>query len=240
MVCLQIIRFPKQYIPFAFISMAIHRLPLSLNDGISFWKLMGSGKGGTFSKDPDWQQWSILTVWKNEKSLKNYLSSGFVFQFNKIFAQETLVLILDPIAGHGLWDGKNPFTTKNEVDKNQESKTKIAILTRASIRWKKAKSFWDAVPDVEKLMNTSKGYLFSIGVGEVPYLRQATISIWESLEDAKTFAYKSKEHREVIDRTRKEDWYSEELFMRFNILHQSGTINGKQALNNFNNSIEIL
>lgn len=228
MVCLQIIRFPKIFVPIAFISMAIHRLPLSLNKHISFWKLMGSGKGGTFSKEPDWQQWSILTVWENEIALKNYLNSGFIFKFNKWFANEQLILHLQPIAGHGLWDGGNPFKINEKETKSKTYHGPIGIITRASIRLNKAKDFWNAVPDVEKLMNISPGYIFSVGVGEIPYFRQATFSIWDSLESAKNFAYQSREHREVIDRTRKEDWYSEELFMRFNLIDISGTLHGKK------------
>jgi hypothetical protein len=42
--------------------MAIHRFPLWFNKKISFFKLMGCGKNGTFDKNPDWQQWGILTV----------------------------------------------------------------------------------------------------------------------------------------------------------------------------------
>lgn len=42
----------------------------------------------------------------------------------------------------------------------------------------------------------------------------------------KAFAYGSNEHAEVIRKTRKLDWYSEELFARFRLISGSGTNKG--------------
>ena len=61
-VSLTILRYRKRFIPFALLSMMLFRLPLWLNKKISFWKLLGTGKSGTFDKHPDWQQWGILGV----------------------------------------------------------------------------------------------------------------------------------------------------------------------------------
>ncbi len=57
LVALTIIRYSKSTIPMAFLAMAVHRIPLYLNRKCSFWKLMGSGKNGTFDKQADLQQW---------------------------------------------------------------------------------------------------------------------------------------------------------------------------------------
>jgi hypothetical protein len=50
----------------------------------------------------------------------------------------------------------------------------------------------------------------------------------------KAFAYGSKEHADVIRKTRKEDWYSEELFARFKIISSSGKLNGIDPLSKIN------
>ncbi|MFN6374881.1 MAG: hypothetical protein ACK4YD_06925 [Chitinophagia bacterium] len=42
--------------------------------------------------------------------------------------------------------------------------------------------------------------------------------MWESAEDMKNFAYKKNAHKEVIKNTRRQGWYSEEMFLRFFIL----------------------
>jgi heme-degrading monooxygenase HmoA len=52
----------------------------------------------------------------------------------------------------------------------------------------------------------------------VPLTKQATFSIWESEAEMKAYAYKMRAHQEVIKRTRDENWYSEEMFLRFRLL----------------------
>ena len=46
----------------------------------------------------------------------------------------------------------------------------------------------------------------------------------------KSFAYQGKDHTEVIHKTRKEKWYSEDMFTRFKITGSTGTIKGINPL----------
>ena len=46
-------------------------------------------------------------------------------------------------------------------------------------------------------------------------MEQATFSVWKNFDAVKKFAYVSKEHSEIIKKTRKRNWYSEDLFARF-------------------------
>ena len=95
---------------------------------------------------------------------------------------------------------------------------KIAVLTRATIRLNKLNSFWKNVPLVNAAMQSAKGLQASYGIGEIPFIKQATLSIWDNIDAMKTFAYKMKEHQTVIAKTRKENWYSEEMFTRFEVI----------------------
>ena len=61
-VTLTIIKYPTKYIPFAFLAMALFRIPLWFQKKISFYKLMGTGKNGTFDKRPDFNQWAIMAA----------------------------------------------------------------------------------------------------------------------------------------------------------------------------------
>ncbi len=70
-VSLTIVRYPKAFVPLALMAMAILRLPLYFQRKCSFYKLMGSGKNGTFDFHPDWQQWALLAVWEDEESFQN-------------------------------------------------------------------------------------------------------------------------------------------------------------------------
>jgi heme-degrading monooxygenase HmoA len=224
-VSLTIIKYRKRYIPFAFLAMMLFRLPLRLSSRNSFWKLMGSGKGGTFSKKPDWQQWAILTASDlhfKHVQLKNSapeialrrLYGPFISWWLRIFKCETLTYLMVPVEGHGLWDGKKAF---GDLPYKSDYDGRIAVLTRASIRASQQKRFWSYVETVSNRMMQSPGFIKSYGIGEVPYLKQATFSIWENKESLKAFAYQSPEHTEVIEKTRKENWYSEDMFVRFRI-----------------------
>nr|WP_294942034.1 DUF3291 domain-containing protein [uncultured Mucilaginibacter sp.] len=225
-VSLTIIRYRKTLVPFALLAMAIHRLPMAMQAGCTFWKLLGSGRNGTFDLQPDWQQWGLLAVWESKDDYEQFHRRSFVSKWWKTLGREQWTVLCQPIVSHGKWDGKEPFG-------NPDAKPEVgpmAVLTRATITISRLKNFWSHVDEVAELMANAPGYITSIGVGEAPVYRQATFSVWESMEHMKAFAYGSKLHAEVIKKTRSEGWYSEELFARFSIIESSGTINGKNPL----------
>jgi len=69
-----------------------------------------------------------------------------------------------------------------------------------------------------------------MGIGEVPLTQMATFSIWKNKEALMDFAYKSKEHAQAIVKTRKLQWYNEELFSRFQPYKTVGHWGGKDVL----------
>lgn len=225
-VSLTIVRYRKRFIPFALLAMAIHRLPMQSQQGCTFWQLLGSGRNGTFDLNPDWQQWGLLAVWDNRENFNSFYERSFITKWWNIFKVEKWTILCEPHQSHGKWDGKEPFGNPNM--ENYEGP--VAILTRATIRLNRLKSFWNNVDAVSVLMKKAPGYITSFGIGERPFYRQATFSVWNSLDDVKAFAYGSKEHLEVIKKTRAEGWYSEELFARFKPIASFGTLNNSDLL----------
>jgi hypothetical protein len=235
-VSLTIIQYPTRYSVFALFAMAFHHIPFWFNKSIRFYKLMGTGKNGTFDKHPDWQQWSILTVLNAEVDLKPFDVSAnddlfirtyygsFISGWFRFFGCSTSTLLMEAIESHGFWDKKRVF---GELPPKSDYEGPIAVITRATIRLNKLKYFWENVAPVAAHMNTAEGFRFSIGVGEVPWIKQATFSIWDSKAAMKAFAYGMKEHAEVIQKTRKQDWYSEDMFTRFKITQVLGTLKMK-------------
>ena len=214
-----ITRYRKRYIPFAFLSMALFHIPLFFSRKIFFYKLMGCGKNGTFDIHPDFNQWAVMVFFKNDElTLKaedknpEKLLGTFISSWWKIFKTKKHWFLLEPYMGHGSWDGK---TFINSVSHVEEPIGKIAVLTRATIRISRLKNFWESVPKAAKDLYQNKGLLYSVGVGEIPFIKQATFSVWESIADMKAYAYKKVAHQEVIQKTRKEKWYTEEMFLRF-------------------------
>ena len=225
---LTVVRYPRFFGWAGFMSMAIFRFPLLFNRSIAFWKLLGCGKNGTFDKSPDWRQWAVLLIHREQPGVPPEAPLFFTAWWN-FFNCEKWTLTMDAIEGHGLWDGKAVF---GPLAKQTDYAGPIGILTRATIRLSKLRDFWSNVDAVASGMAKSAGFVTSVGIGEVPFIKQATFSIWTSKEAMRSFAYQMKEHAEVIRKTKKEDWYSEEMFVRFKILGSTGSING-------NNPFEI-
>jgi hypothetical protein len=229
LVSVTIIKYPGSYIFFALLAMAIHRLPLMIHRGIYFWKLLGCGKGGGFSRRPDWRQWAVLTSgdqidfsdMPHEQLLKN-LYGNFIAGWYRFFSCEVRTILLEPVSGHGYWDGKQPF---GELSLQNDLTSRVAVLTRATIRLKKIKRFWEHVDSIAEKLKTTEGLLTSVSLGEIPFIKQATFSIWNAMEDMQAFAYATRQHTEIIHKTREEKWYSEELFVRFKILAEYKKIN---------------
>ena len=215
---LTIIKYRRRYIFFALSAMGLFRLPLWRNKRISFYKLLGTGKNGSFDKRPDWQQWGILAVHTTtlpaQPSVPD-MYGKFIACWLRFFRCELKTFLLQPLGGHGNWDNKKPF---GDVFIPTQHEGRIAVLTRATVKLRKLRYFWANTASVAARMKQAKGFISSYGIGEMPWIKQATFSIWESMEDMKAFAYGMREHTDVIKKTRQQKWYSEELFMRFKII----------------------
>lgn len=180
--------------------------------GLHFFKLMGSGKDG-FSIQPNWGTYSLLAIWENKAAAATYFDSPlFTSQREQCTRHSTHYL--RAYQAHGLWDGKQPF----ELNGQSVPDMPIAVITRATIKTKYLRKFWKDVPQVSQSIMQKEGRLFSIGIGELPLIMQATFSIWRTAEQMKEFAYKSKYHSEVVAKTRKLGWYKEEMFVRFELV----------------------
>lgn len=215
LVTLSLFSFTGAHKLWALQQMGTGRLWLQQVAGLQFWKLLGTGKGLGFSKTPDFSRYGFLGVWDSQDAANEFLTnSAFINQYQK-HSWQTDTFYLAPVKAKGLWSGVNPFSPVFESHPDDEH---IAVLTRASIRWRKLLRFWQHVPQTSQELENAKGLKYSIGLGEAPFKHQATFSIWESQKAMEHFAYQSRHHQSVIQKTRSEDWYSEDLFSRFLIL----------------------
>ncbi|MBH8569247.1 spheroidene monooxygenase [Hymenobacter sp. BT584] len=197
--------------------------------GLRFSKLLGSGAANGFGAWPNFDRYGLMVVWEDVAFAEAFFSRNAVWAAYQQRSAEQWTVHLAPIKSQGLWDGKNPFDYyANPVSGPAEAP--VAVLTRASIRWSKVPRFWKFVEPTSAALAHATGVRAAIGLGELPLVRQATFSVWESARAMQEYAYKDAKHREVIKLTRRENWYAEELFARFQVLSSEGTIDGREPL----------
>lgn len=219
---LDITRVRTRHVPIAFTLMARQRLSMRKLPGLTFFKLMGTGSGRTFTvRDADVHHWCVLSVWETSDQRSAFLSSKPAKQWTKI-ALDQANIELEPLSAKGSWAKQTPFG--NPVPQKWDGLT--AALTRASIKPRWWREFWRSVPPVSHDLNASAGLITSLGIGEAPIGLQGTFSIWENNESITAFSSKQKPHADVIARTHETGWYSEELFARFKVTKLSGTFAG--------------
>ena len=205
-------------IGFALLRMALDRGELRRMKGVTFAKMLGTGKGETFTpRDADANRWGCVLVL--EQSQLDALDNSKLIKRWRAKSIEEVRFLLDPISSHGLWAKKNPFAySSTQTDGH------VVAITRARIKWLQNFRFWRAVPPVTQSLHASTGLIRTIGIGEAPIGLQGTFSHWNSGADLRNFAYKGAAHQNAIAATERHGWYAEELFARFAVRDIRGLI----------------
>ncbi|MBL6626616.1 MAG: hypothetical protein ISP50_00775 [Cryomorphaceae bacterium] len=194
--------------------------------GMCFGKMLGSGAGQGFSIWPDWGTYAWFTVWEDPESAEAFWSNDPMFQDLLGYATSVYGWEARPLRGHGTWNGQQPFAFPEAGVRTAGS---VAVLTRASISRKQALRFWWNVPRASRGVQDQPGLRYAKGVGEYPLVEQATMSVWNSADELDAFAYRSRQHAPMVQKTRKHQWYSEEMFIRMEVLNVIGELPNFQS-----------
>jgi len=200
----------------AFQQMGVAPLRLKNIEGLKFYKFLGTGGGQGFSLRPDFSTYAFLGVWKDLSFYQNCLQKHPIFKTYQKKATSQRDLILNAVKSHGKWSGQNPFKTKPGLE--AKGNQKAVVITRATLHWNRLFSFWKSVPAASKAIETAQGVQYYKGIGEWPFIQQATISIWDDFEAVNTFAYKDRAHADIVKKTKQMNWYKEDLFSRFHLI----------------------
>jgi len=211
--------------PLALARLATDRPMLARADGLRFWRLLGTGRGNNTGPGVDPRRTAVFAVWDDEKSYERFMAESRIAQrWNR--AEEAWHVRLRTLGGHGRWRGVDPL---DGMEYGCDGGP-IAFVTRADVRGRAWRDFGRAGQEVDAELHTAAGLIDVVGIGEAPVGRLATFSLWESLADVRQFAYRMPRHQRVMEQSRDGDWYSEELFARFEPFGSTGAWNGRDPL----------
>lgn len=213
--------------PLAMMRLGTDRLALRRVPGLAFWRLMGTGAGSDTGPGVDPRRTALFAVWEDESDLERFLAEHSI-PTRWASADESFHVRLRLVAGHGSWRGVDVLDGLAAGTADGP----MAVITRADVRRRSWRDFGRAGREVDTELHLADGLIDVVGIGEAPVGRLATFSLWESNEAIQRYAYESPRHLKVIEQTRSGDWYSEELFARFEPYAATGTWSGLIPLAN--------
>lgn len=210
------------------------RAALARVPGVVLWRLLGTGRGANTARSVQPERRAVFLVWRDDADLQAFVDeSALMKRWQGV--EESWHVRLSGAGGHGTWKGVDVpgVLAGSGPDRARASVTPpgpVAVLTRAVVRTRAWRRFAAVGAPVSEQVAGAQGLLNVVGVGEAPVGRQATFSLWDSLDSVRAFAYGEGVHHEVVGRTHREGWYGEEMFARFVPTASTGRWDGVDPL----------
>lgn len=199
----------------------VQRFSMRYVGGLVFSKVMGSGSGGGFGLRPSATRQALFCLFTDEASADSFLASR-IAQSYASRSHEFCTAKLRAYSCKGTWAGQAIDVTAATPESGP-----IATLTRASIKPWSALRFWRLQPASELSLDQAVGCLLATGVGEAPFFRQATFSLWTSVDAMNAYA-RTGAHLSAIRAAHAGHFFSESMFARFVPLRVSGSWRGQR------------
>jgi heme-degrading monooxygenase HmoA len=229
MASFHLVREPAWRAPVALARLGTDRLRLRGVPGLRFARLLGTGSGSA-ATGADLARSALFAVWESAGALAAFEAGWLAARFLRVRARggEAYTMRLALLSGHGRWSGRDVLADLRPA-RPPAAAGPVAVLTRATVRPSRWHRFRSARPPVSAELATAEGLRAMVAIGEAPVGLQATFSVWTDAAAVVAFA-RGPRHRDVVRRTRSENWYGEELFARFAPLSGAGTWDGRDPL----------
>ncbi len=201
--------------PLALARLGTDRLRLRGTPGLRFARLLGTGRGATAVRRRPGPQRAVRRLGRRRRArrVRGRLVRASGRRGCGRSGGEVYSVRLGLLSGHGRWGGRDVL-----ADLRRPRAARRRRPGRRPHPRHRPPVALAPVPRVPAagLRGAGRGRRSARGrgVGEAPVGLQATFSIWSDVAAVVAFA-RSPQHREVVRRTRDEDWYGEELFARF-------------------------
>jgi hypothetical protein len=220
-VVVALLDFPARHRLWGWSRIMMREQALAGTPGLRFAKVLGSGHQGGFGLRPSPSIQGLFCVFGNVDSARQFTSPSGGFTAWRERARECFTVKLRPWSSRGSWSGMTlPVTTP------RPEHGPVASLTRASIRPTRAAAFWKMQPAAERSLAAAQGLRLACGIGEAPLLRQATFSLWDSVQAMDAYA-RSGAHQSAIVAAARGQFFSESMFVRFAPFEAEGCWQGR-------------
>jgi hypothetical protein len=209
-------------------ALAVDRFRYRGADGLHLLRVFGTGKGSSTAPGTELGRTALFGLFDDEAHADAFIAR--VQQRSGL--TESWHVKLRGAGGHGAWRGVEiPRLMGDEGAKHiRDHRAPIAIITRADVRLRSWRAFTKDARIVDVELQQSDGLQAVIAFGEAPILRLGTFSLWRDLDAMSSFARRAPQHGRVVDRTRQEHWYGEEMFARFEPYWSTGSWDGRDPL----------
>lgn len=196
--------------------------PLRGVEGLRFAKQLGSGYEGGFGLRPSGTRQGLFAVFDRDAAAAAFVERSPLVAAYRDHAREFCLAVLRAYSCRGNWDGR-------PIHPGAAPPTggPVAALTRASIRPTRALAFWRQALPSQVSLESAAGCRLAVGLGEAPLLRQATFSVWDSVEAMNAYA-RAGAHQSAIRESQREGFFSESMFVRFEPLLVQGIWKGRR------------
>lgn len=191
--------------------------------GLQFCKLLGSGVNGGFSTTPSLTKQGFFCVFDTADHAARFQESSAILKAYRDHAHEFFIAAIQAYSSRGSWSGF-AMSCADPIPPSGP----IASLTRASIRPSKAVQFWKKAKPAEDAIAHASGKILTAGVGEAPYFRQATFTIWDNAQCLEQYAQHGA-HLAAIKAAYGQSYFSESMFTRFRVIRANGIWQSKHV-----------
>jgi hypothetical protein len=196
-------------LPWGWTRFVVGQLGLHSRAGLLFFKQLGSGHEAGFGLRPSLSRQALFLVFADAGCADRFVQDDPLVRRYRRFSRELLIAQLSPFSSRGSWSGMTLPATAQTPQGGP-----VAALTRASIRPAAALAFWRRAPAAERSLAQARGCHLAVGLGEAPFFRQATFSVWDDISSMNAYA-RTGAHKEAIRASQRDGFFSESMFVRF-------------------------